>query len=216
DICREYFEDAGCYPGTKTLDLLLQDYLKMQAAAYAGTTEDLADNGLFRFRKGAELHANSPEFIRRMHAHVKQPDAQHYSALEDLRKTAGTTFLRDLLEMRPEQAVALEEVESLESILKRFSTQAMSLGSLSPEAHKTLSLAMNQLGGRSNTGEGGEDPDLYLAVNAANKIKQVASGRFGVTAEYLVRAEELEIKMAQGSKPGEGGQLPATKVTEYI
>ncbi len=92
----------------------------------------------------------------------------------------------------------------------------MSLGSLSPEAHKTLSVAMNRMGGRSNTGEGGEDPDLYLAVNAANKVKQVASGRFGVTAEYLVRAEELEIKMAQGSKPGEGGQLPASKVTEYI
>ena len=92
----------------------------------------------------------------------------------------------------------------------------MSLGSLSPEAHKTLSIAMNQIGGRSNTGEGGEDPDLYQFPGTTNKIKQVASGRFGVTAEYLVRAEELEIKIAQGSKPGEGGQLPARKVTEYI
>ncbi len=216
DICRDYFEDAGFYPGSKTLDLLLQDYLKMHAAAYGGASEDLADNGLYRFRKGAELHANSPEFIRRMHAHAKQPDAQHYTALEDLRKTAGTTFLRDLLEMLPEQAVALEEVESLESILRRFSTQAMSLGSLSPEAHKTLSVAMNQLGGRSNTGEGGEDSHLYEVEGASCKVKQVASGRFGVTSEYLVRAEELEIKMAQGSKPGEGGQLPAKKVTEYI
>jgi len=216
DICRDFFEDAGFYPGTKTLDLLLQDYLKMHAAAYSGATEDLADNGLYRFRKGAELHANSPEFIRRMHAHVKQPDAEHYTALEELRKSAGTTFLRDLLEMLPEQAVPLEEVESLESILKRFSTQAMSLGSLSPEAHKTLSLAMNQLGGRSNTGEGGEDSHLYEMPGASCKVKQVASGRFGVTSEYLVRAEELEIKMAQGSKPGEGGQLPAKKVTEYI
>ncbi len=216
DICRDYFEDAGFYPGSKTLDLLLQDYLKMHAAAYGGASEDLSDNGLYRFRKGAELHANSPEFIRRMHAHVKQPDAEHYTALEDLRKSAGTTFLRDLLEMLPEQAVALEEVEPLESILKRFSTQAMSLGSLSPEAHKTLSVAMNQLGGRSNTGEGGEDSHLYEVEGASCKVKQVASGRFGVTSEYLVRAEELEIKMAQGSKPGEGGQLPAKKVTEYI
>jgi len=107
-------------------------------------------------------------------------------------------------------------VEAAESIVARFSTQAMSLGSLSPEAHKTLTIAMNQLGGRSNTGEGGEDSDLYLTPGASSKIKQVASGRFGVTAEYLVRAEELEIKMAQGSKPGEGGQLPARKVTEYI
>jgi glutamate synthase domain-containing protein 2 len=109
--------------------------------------------------------------------------------------------------MLPEQAVPLEEVESLESILKRFSTQAMSLGSLSPEAHRTLSIAMNQLGGRSNTGEGGEDSDTYRLQGASCKVKQVASGRFGVTSEYLVRAEELEIKMAQGSKPGEGGQL---------
>ena len=137
-------------------------------------------------------------------------------ASNSLQKTSGITFLRDLLEMVSDPAVDIGEVEPLDSILRRFSTQAMSLGSLSPEAHKTLSLAMNQMGGRSNTGEGGEDPDLYLAVDAANKIKQVASGRFGVTAEYLVRAEELEIKMAQGSKPGEGGQLPATKVTEYI
>ncbi len=111
----------------------------------------------------------------------------------------------------------MEEVEPAESVLKRFSTQAMSLGSLGPEAHRTLAVAMNLLGGRSNTGEGGEDPATYhYEPAAANKIKQVASGRFGVTADYLVHAEELEIKMAQGSKPGEGGQLPARKVTEYI
>src|SRR6202166_2436243 len=162
------------------------------------------------------MHANSPEFLRRLHAHTRTPQPEHYSAVEELGKAAGPTFLRDLLEMLPEQAVPLADVESLESILKRFSTQAMSLGSLSPEAHKTLTLAMNQIGGRSNTGEGGEDPDLYATPGTASKIKQVASGRFGVTAEYLVRAEELEIKMAQGSKPGEGGQLPARKVTEYI
>ena len=216
DICREYFDDAGYYPGTKTLDLLLQDYLKMHAAAYAGPTEELGDNGLFRFRKGAELHANSPEFVRRVHAHVRKAGQTEFTAIEQLAKAEGATFLRDLLEMVPEQPVALSEVEPLEFILRRFSTQAMSLGSLSPEAHKTLSIAMNQMGGRSNTGEGGEDPDLYAQGNAACKVKQVASGRFGVTTEYLVRAEELEIKMAQGSKPGEGGQLPARKVTEYI
>jgi glutamate synthase (ferredoxin) len=171
---------------------------------------------LYRFRKGAELHATSPELVRRMHAHVRKPDQGNYGAFEQLSKADGPTFLRDLLEMLPEQPVPVEEVESVESILARFSTQAMSLGSLSPEAHKTLSIAMNQIGGRSNTGEGGEDSDLYQFPGSSNKIKQVASGRFGVTAEYLVRAEELEIKMAQGSKPGEGGQLPARKVTEYI
>ena len=216
NICHEYFEDAGRYPGTKSLIHVLQDYLKMHAAAYGAHAEELSDFGLYRFRKGAELHANSPEFVRRLHAHVHKPQPESYSAVEQLANAAGPTFLRDLLEMLPEQPVELDEVESVDSILKRFSTQAMSLGSLSPEAHKTLTLAMNQLGGRSNTGEGGEDPDLYATPGAASKIKQVASGRFGVTTEYLVRAEELEIKMAQGSKPGEGGQLPARKVTEYI
>ncbi len=216
DICHEYFEDAGRYPGTKSLIHVLQDYLKMHASAFSSGVHELPDFGQYRFRKGAELHANSPEFIRRLHAFVRKPESVKYSAVEELGKAAEPIFLRDLLEILPEQAVALDEVEPLESILKRFSTQAMSLGSLSPEAHKTLTLAMNQIGGRSNTGEGGEDPDLYATPGTTSKIKQVASGRFGVTAEYLVRAEELEIKMAQGSKPGEGGQLPARKVTEYI
>jgi glutamate synthase (ferredoxin) len=216
DVCREYFEDAACYRGSKTLDSLIQDYLHMHAAGYGSATEELADHGLYRFRKGAELHATSPELVRRLHAHVRKPQAGNYGAFEELAKSEGTTFLRDLLEMLPDQPVPLEEVEPAESILARFSTQAMSLGSLSPEAHKALSIAMNQLGGRSNTGEGGEDSDLYRFPGTSSKIKQVASGRFGVTAEYLVRAEELEIKMAQGSKPGEGGQLPARKVTEYI
>jgi glutamate synthase (ferredoxin) len=216
DICRIYFEDAACYAGTKTLDSLLQDYLQMHAAGYSGAKDDLADHGLYRFRKGAELHATSPEFVRRLHAHVRKPDEGSYSAFEQLAKAENPTFLRDLLEMLPEQPVPIAEVEPLESVLGRFSTQAMSLGSLSREAHETLSIAMNILGGRSNTGEGGEDSDLYKIPGASNNIKQVASGRFGVTAEYLVRAEELEIKMAQGSKPGEGGQLPARKVTEYI
>jgi glutamate synthase (ferredoxin) len=215
DICREFFEDAGFYPGTKSLDGLLQDYLNMHAAAWNGAG-DLADLGLYRFRKGAELHANSPEFVRKIHAMVRGKESGPFSAIEELGKSGGPTFLRDLLEMIPDQPLPLAEIEPLETLLKRFSTQAMSLGSLSPEAHKTLTLAMNELGGRSNTGEGGEDPDLYLTEGAASKIKQVASGRFGVTAEYLVRADELEIKMAQGSKPGEGGQLPARKVTEYI
>ena len=216
DICHEYFEDAGRYPGTKSLIHLLQDYLKMHAAAYGAAAEELSDFGLYRFRKGGELHASSPDLVRRLHAHVRKPQAETYSAVEQLGNSSGPIFLRDLLEMVPEQPVALDEVESVNSILRRFSTQAMSLGSLSPEAHKTLALAMNELGGRSNTGEGGEDPDLYATPGASCKVKQVASGRFGVTGEYLVRAEELEIKMAQGSKPGEGGQLPARKVTQYI
>jgi glutamate synthase domain-containing protein 2/glutamate synthase domain-containing protein 1/glutamate synthase domain-containing protein 3 len=217
DFCAEYFEDAADFPGQKSLDDLLADYLRMHTAAFSGDAHDLADAGLYRFRKGAELHANSPEIVRRMHAHVRAPEAAKFSAFEELAESQGTVFLRDLLETVPAPPIALEEVEPVDSIVRRFSTQAMSLGSLSLEAHRTLALAMNALGGRSNTGEGGEDPSLYRREpQAANKIKQVASGRFGVTADYLVHAQELEIKMAQGSKPGEGGQLPARKVTEYI
>jgi glutamate synthase domain-containing protein 2/glutamate synthase domain-containing protein 1/glutamate synthase domain-containing protein 3 len=217
DFCAEFFEDVADFPGQKSLDDLLSDYLRMHKAGFAGESDDLADAGLYRFRKGAELHANSPEIVRRLHAHVKAPNAGKYAAFEELAESNGPVFLRDLLETVPATPIPLEEVEPVDAIVRHFSTQAMSLGSLGREAHRTLALAMNQLGGRSNTGEGGEDPILYRhEPHAANKIKQVASGRFGVTADYLVHAQELEIKMAQGSKPGEGGQLPARKVTEYI
>src|SRR5678815_827186 len=124
--------------------------------------------------------------------------------------------LRGLLDFKPGDAVPLDEVEPVESIMRRFKTGAMSYGSISKEAHETLAIAMNRIGGKSNTGEGGEDPDRYVLMpNGDSKnsaIKQVASGRFGVTSEYLVNAQELQIKMAQGAKPGEGGQLPGTKV----
>jgi len=217
DLCAEFFEDAADFAGQKTLDDLLADYLRMHSESFAKTGEDMPDAGLYRFLKGAELHANSPEVVRRIHAHVKAPQAGKYPAFEELSDTNGVVFLRDLLDTVASTPISIDDVEPAECILKKFSTQAMSLGSLSPEAHRTLALAMNELGGRSNTGEGGEDPDLWTnEPHAANKIKQVASGRFGVTSDYLVHAQELEIKMAQGSKPGEGGQLPAKKVTPYI
>src|SRR5262252_7181641 len=217
DLCAEFFEDAADFAGQKSLADLLADYLRMHGGSFGKTGEEMPDAGLYRFRKGAELHANSPEVVRRIHAHVKAPEAVKYPAFEELSDADGVVFLRDLLDTVVSDPIPLQEVEPLESIVRRFSTQAMSLGSLSPEAHKTLALAMNMLGGRSNTGEGGEDPKLYVEEpEAANKIKQVASGRFGVTADYLIHAQELEIKMAQGSKPGEGGQLPAKKVTPYI
>jgi glutamate synthase domain-containing protein 2/glutamate synthase domain-containing protein 3 len=135
----------------------------------------------------------------------------------DARAPAGP---RDLLAVRPGVPVPLDEVEPVEGIRRRFVSTAMSLGALSPEAHRTLAVGMNRMGARSNCGEGGEDPDSYRLSpdgdRADNRIKQVASGRFGVTTEYVARAEELEIKIAQGSKPGEGGQLPAHKVTALI
>jgi len=217
DLCREYFEDAADFPGQKSLDDLLGDYLRMHANAHADETDDLGDLGLYRFRKSAELHSNSPEVVRRLHAYVKSPDADKYASFEELAETKDPIFVRDLLEIVSDSPIPLEDVESESSILRRFSTQAMSLGALSPEAHRTLAIGMNLLGARSNTGEGGEDPDTYRhEPEAANKIKQVASARFGVTTDYLVHSEEIEIKMAQGSKPGEGGQLPARKVSDYI
>ena len=218
EICAEFFADAADFAGQKSLDDLLGDYLRLHQEAYSKTGDEMPDAGLYRFRKGAELHANSPEVVRRIHAYVKAPESGKYAAFEELAESGGAVvFLRDLLETVAATPISIEDVEPAENILKKFSTQAMSLGSLSPEAHRTLALAMNRLGGRSNTGEGGEDPDLWInEPEAANKIKQIASGRFGVTSDYLVHAQELEIKMAQGSKPGEGGQLPAKKVTPYI
>jgi glutamate synthase domain-containing protein 2/glutamate synthase domain-containing protein 1/glutamate synthase domain-containing protein 3 len=217
EFCTEFFEDAADFAGQKSLDDLLADYLRMHEAGFTQKFAELQDAGLYRFRKGAELHANSPEIVRRMHAHIRAPGKGKYAAFEELASLQGPIFLRDLLGAGAGEPLRLEEVAPAGEILRQFSTQAMSLGSLGPEAHRTLALAMNSIGARSNTGEGGEDPALYVNEPfAANKIKQVASGRFGVTANYLVHAEELEIKMAQGSKPGEGGQLPARKVTSYI
>src|SRR5256884_890127 len=151
DLCAEVFEDAADYPGQKSLDDLLADYLHLHKAAISAEFDELPDSGLYRFRKGAELHASSPEVVRRLHAHVRAPGAKTYSAFEELAEHQGPVFLRDMLDTIPDTAVPLDEVEPLESIVKRFSTQAMSLGSLSPEAHPHLAMAMNQLGGPSHT-----------------------------------------------------------------
>ncbi len=216
DLCTEFFEDAADFPGQKAWT----SCWRIICVCTSGLREFGGGYGRCGFvplpqrrRIACQFAGNCAPIARACRA----PDAKKYSAFEELAEHQGTVFLRDLLDAAPGTPVPVDEVESTELVLKRFSTQAMSLGSLGPEAHRTLALAMNILGGRSNTGEGGEDPDTYrFEPAAANKIKQVASGRFGVTADYLVHAEELEIKMAQGSKPGEGGQLPARKVTEYI
>src|SRR5581483_3343828 len=186
-------------------------------AGFGAPNAEFRDAGLYRFRHNAERHSSSPEYVRRMHRYLKFPSPENHSALKILGEERAPVAVRDLLEIKKGERLSLEEVETETSLLSRFSTQAMSLGAISPESHATLATAMNRLGGRSNTGEGGEDPHIYTQnPEANNRVKQVASGRFGVTAEYLVHADELEIKMAQGSKPGEGGQLPAIKVTPYI
>jgi glutamate synthase (ferredoxin) len=221
DVRDEFFEDAGGALGGKSLEELLKDSLERHASAFAlsaaNASSKLRDEGLYRFRQTGERHSSSPDLVRRMHNYVKSPTAENYLAYAELAETRDPVAVRDLFSFAPGKSIALEEVEPGSAILERFTTQAMSLGALGPEAHRTLAIAMNRLGARSNTGEGGEDPDVYRTEpEAANPVKQVASARFGVTAEYLVRANELEIKMAQGSKPGEGGQLPAAKVTPLI
>ncbi len=217
EVCAEFFEDASCVLAGKSLTGLLQDCLDRHAAAYAAPMAHMQDNGLYRFRHNGELHATSPELVRRLHRYIKSPTEENHRAFLELGELRQPVAIRDLLELVPGRRLALEEVETEASVLSRFSTQAMSLGAVSPETHRTLAIAMNRLGGRSNTGEGGEDPEVYgEGSEANNRVKQVASARFGVTAEYLVHADELEIKIAQGAKPGEGGQLPASKVSVYI
>jgi glutamate synthase domain-containing protein 2/glutamate synthase domain-containing protein 1/glutamate synthase domain-containing protein 3 len=216
EVRDEFFEDAPGSLGGTSLDDLLQNCLERHAAAFAPDAQELRDLGLYRFRQRGEQHASSPELVRRMHKFIRQPSAENYQAYSELARQRVAVSIRDLLELNPAAAVPVDCVDSEASVLSRFCTQAMSLGAISPETHRTLSIAMNRLGGRSNTGEGGEDPTVYENSEANNRVKQVASARFGVTAEYLVQADELEIKIAQGAKPGEGGQLPAGKVTAYI
>ncbi len=217
ELCEQFFENAERFAEATSLDEILGDYLHNHALAFSAGEKALKDAGLYRFRKEGEFHAASPDVVRKLHGHVKSPGAETYKNYEHLAAQRSPVTVRDLLAISTGQPVDVSEVESEKELLQRFSTQAMSVGAISPEAHRTLALAMNQLGARSNTGEGGEDPELgRSAPEAACKIKQVASGRFGVTAEYLAGAEEIEIKMAQGSKPGEGGQLPAAKVSAYI
>ena len=212
-----FFENTSAALGGKGLGEILEDALVRHTTAFAPSTRDLNDAGLYRFRQTGERHSNSPELVRRMHRYIKSPTAEAYNSFAELAEVREPVAIRDLLEIGPGKPIPIASVQPESEILARFSTQAMSLGALGPEAHRTLAIGMNRLGARSNTGEGGEDPDVYrLEPEANNRIKQVASARFGVTAEYLVRADELEIKMAQGSKPGEGGQLPAAKVNSYI
>jgi glutamate synthase domain-containing protein 2/glutamate synthase domain-containing protein 1/glutamate synthase domain-containing protein 3 len=203
------------------------------ATAQQPVAKTLPDYGWVRFRKDehAEPHLWQPQTVKALQvvtgtargaAAAGLTAIQAWNAFGTLAVESKPTVLRDLLEIRPAAApLALDQVETAPTIVSRFIASAMSLGSLSPEAHQTITEAMNRLGGRSNTGEGGEDPVVYPDFPGApailnNKVKQVASARFGVTTEYLTHAEEIEIKIAQGSKPGEGGQLPSHKVTELI
>lgn len=172
--------------------------------------------GLYKYVVGGEYHAYNPDIINTLHKAVRSGEYGDYEVYANLVNGRPVTTFRDLLQIKAGiTPIPLDEVEPIESILKRFDSAGMSLGALSPEAHEALATAMNRLGGRSNSGEGGEDPARYGTIKNS-KIKQVASGRFGVTPAYLMSAEVLQIKVAQGAKPGEGGQLPGDKVNEQI
>jgi len=216
-----------CFTGTPSrlggigLAEIEADVRKRHVAAFEEMAARLPDDGLVKFKRDGESHGYAPTLVKAIQAASQNDDRDAYQQYRELVRQQPLTTIRDLLEITPlGPAVPLEEVEPVEAITKRFIVTAMSLGSLSPEAHSTLAIAMNRLGGRSNSGEGGEDPHWFDDSPDGNirhnKVKQVASGRFGVTARYLSKAEELEIKIAQGAKPGEGGQLPGFKVTEFV
>jgi glutamate synthase (ferredoxin) len=225
EVIDEYFTGTASRIGGVGLDVLAQEVLMRHRAAFPDRAVDghvLPAGGMYQWRADGELHLFNPESIHRLQKAVRTGSYATYKSYAALINDQSRNLytLRGLLDFKSAEPVPLAEVEPVESIVKRFKSGAMSYGSISQEAHETLAIAMNRLGGKSNTGEGGEDPARYRPLaNGDSKnsaIKQVASGRFGVTSEYLVNARELQIKMAQGAKPGEGGQLPGTKVYPWI
>jgi glutamate synthase (ferredoxin) len=207
------------------LDVIAQEVRLRHQRAFPERPVDghtLDAGGHYQWREDGEFHIYNPETVHKLQQACRLGSYEkfkEYSRLVNERSRVAAA-LRSLLEFRPSQPIPLEEVEPVESILRRFKTGAMSYGSISQEAHEALAIAMNRIGGKSNTGEGGEDPARYVPEpngdSRNSAIKQVASGRFGVTSYYLVNAQELQIKMAQGAKPGEGGQLPGQKVYPWI
>jgi glutamate synthase (NADPH/NADH) large chain/glutamate synthase (ferredoxin) len=221
ELVDRYFTDTPSRIEGLGLREIAREAIGRHAKAFGPPEVTLRDEGNYRFRKNGEQRAWSPEALRamqRLRASGKQDD---FEQLKQALKGTAPIGIRDLLEFKKlNLPIPLDEVEPAEEILKRFCTAAMSLGALSPETHEAIAIAMNRIGGKSNSGEGGEDPKRYRMLPngdwANSAIKQVASARFGVTSEYLASARELEIKMAQGSKPGEGGQIPGTKVSPLI
>ncbi|MTJ22906.1 glutamate synthase large subunit [Dolichospermum sp. UHCC 0352] len=226
--------------GGLSVSELAQEVLSFHSKAFPELTAKKLENlGFVQYRPGGEYHMNSPELAKSLHKAVNGKQYDHYEVYKQHLHNRPVTALRDLLDFHSERSsIPIDSVESINDIVKRFCTGGMSLGALSREAHETLAIAMNRIGGKSNSGEGGEDPVRYNVLNdvdtagksatlphlnglkngdtAASAIRQIASGRFGVTPQYLATAQQLEIKIAQGAKPGEGGQLPGPKVSPYI
>ncbi len=210
-----------CFTGTTSrvqgikFEHFQQDARKLSHNAF-NPRVNASQGGLLKYIHGGEYHAYNPDVVGTLQAAVTSGMYDDYRKYADLVDNRPPAMLRDLMQLSGKKPpIPLEDVEPIEEIIKRFDSAGMSLGALSPEAHETLAEAMNRLGARSNSGEGGEDIDRYGTLKMS-KIKQIASGRFGVTPHYLVNAEVLQIKVAQGAKPGEGGQLPGHKVNEMI
>ncbi|MGH9102640.1 MAG: glutamate synthase large subunit, partial [Acidimicrobiales bacterium] len=229
ELVEQYFSGTMSRLGGVGLETIASDVAARHAAAWPSRPEELAHRdlevgGQYQWRREGERHLFDPTTVFRLQHSTRAKRyeifKEYTSAVDD--QACRLFTLRGMLRLRnrPDGGVPLSEVEPVCEIVKRFSTGAMSYGSISKEAHETLAIAMNRLGGRSNTGEGGEDPDRFVpdpdGDSRRSAIKQVASGRFGVTSEYLVSADDLQIKIAQGAKPGEGGQLPGYKVYPWI
>jgi glutamate synthase domain-containing protein 2/glutamate synthase domain-containing protein 1/glutamate synthase domain-containing protein 3 len=222
DLVDRHFTGTASRIGGIGIDVLARETLDRHARAYPASHEELLPvGGVYAWRRDGERHMWNPETVAALQHAVRSEDGTAQAKYDEYARLANeeanrNATLRGLMRIRTDlEPVPLEEVEPAQEIVKRFATGAMSLGSISTPSHETLARAMNRLGGRSNTGEGGEDPRRF-ADDRRSAIKQVASGRFGVTIHYLVNADQLQIKMAQGAKPGEGGQLPGHKVDRYI
>ncbi|NCX90119.1 MAG: glutamate synthase large subunit, partial [Rhodobacteraceae bacterium] len=220
-MCAEYFPGLISRISGIGVSGIQQKSEEIHNLAYRSNSAFLPVGGFYKSRKSGETHAWEAQTMHLMQAACNNASYDLWRQYSNRIKSNPPIHLRDLLDIKPiGPSVSIDEVESITSIRKRFVTPGMSLGALSPEAHKTLNVAMNRIGAKSDSGEGGEDPAHFTPEangdNPSAKIKQVASGRFGVTAEYLNQCEELEIKVAQGAKPGEGGQLPGMKVTDLI
>jgi len=222
DVIDRYFAGTTSRIGGIGIGEIAEEVLIPHRKAFTEVhLPEILTEGVYSYRKNGEKHGWNPETISLLQWSTRTGDRdkfREYSMLADS-DNASPLFLRGLLKIR-KNPIPIEEVESAEKIMKRFVTGAMSFGSISREAHETMAIAMNRIGGRSNTGEGGEDPKRFKPLpngeSARSAIKQVASGRFGVTTEYLVNADEIQIKIAQGAKPGEGGQLPGHKIDKII
>ena len=221
ELLSEYFQGFVSPVGGLTLDDIVKDTLRDYQEGLSETCDTLPDDGHYAFRRTGEQHAWSPEMVSLLKQAVREGDYDKYQKFAKLSDNKQyPIFLRDLMGIRNRKPIPIEEVESEESIIHHFVSGAMSFGAISKQAHELLAKAMNRIGASSNTGEGGEDPERFVKASdgssSRSAIKQIASGRFGVNAEYLVNADEIQIKAAQGAKPGEGGQLPGYKVNELV